>query len=161
MKNLSLKELIKRLLHIEDTPERTAFAYSLGVFLGFSPFLGFHTIGGVIIAFFFRLNRPAILLGVWSNTPWWIIPYYTFGTWVGMSLTGFRIESPALKEMLHLGMTGGFFSSEFWTSLASQWSFFVSFTVGSLILATLLALAVYPLSLKWIRFYRQKKVDRA
>ena len=41
-----LKDLIKKLLHIEDTPERTALAYSIGIFLGFSPFLGFHTLAG-------------------------------------------------------------------------------------------------------------------
>ena len=30
--------LIKKLLWIEDTPERTAMGFSIGVFLGFSPF---------------------------------------------------------------------------------------------------------------------------
>ena len=47
------------LLHIEDTPERTAAAFALGVFFGFSPFLGFHTILAIIFAFFLNLNRVA------------------------------------------------------------------------------------------------------
>lgn len=157
MKKISPKDLVKKLLHIEDTPERTALAYSIGIFLGFSPFLGFHTLTGLAIAFLFGLNRVAILLGVWSNTPWWIIPYYTFSTWVGMWLTGFRIESLALREVLRLGIDQGFFASEFWNCLSSQWGLLLSFNVGSLILATLLALAAYPLSLKWIKFYRKKR----
>ncbi|RPJ06656.1 MAG: DUF2062 domain-containing protein [Deltaproteobacteria bacterium] len=157
MKKIRLKELVQKLLHIEDTPERTALAYSVGVFFGFSPFLGFHTLAGLAIAFLFRLNRVAVLLGVWSNTPWWILPYYTLATWAGLKLTGFRMESSALREILRLGRDQGFFGSEFWNCLASQWGFFWSFTIGSSILSILLALAAYPFSLKWIRFYRHKK----
>jgi uncharacterized protein len=157
MRKISLKDLVKSLLHIEDTPERTALAYSIGVFLGFSPFLGFHTLAGLAVAFLFRLNRVAILLGVWSNAPWWVIPYYTLATSAGMWLTGFRIENSAIREILRLGMDRGFFDSEFWNCLASQWGFLWSFTLGSLIFTTLLALAAYPLSRGWIRFYRHRK----
>ncbi len=130
-----MKDLIKKLLHIDDTPERTALAYSIGVFLAFSPFLGFHTLAGLAIAFLFGLNRVAILLGVWTNNPWWIVPYYVMATWAGMWVTGFQI--------------------------ASQWGFLLSFGIGSFILCTLLSFIAYPLSLKWIKFYRsQKKRDR-
>ena len=49
------KALIRRwldaLLHIDDTPERTAAAFALGVFFGFSPLLGLHTILGIVFAF--------------------------------------------------------------------------------------------------------------
>jgi len=69
MKKVGFRALLQKLLQIEDTPERTALAFSVGVFLGFSPFLGFHTLSGLAIAFLFRLNRVAVLLGGWSNTP--------------------------------------------------------------------------------------------
>jgi len=151
------KDLVKKLLHIEDTPERTALAYSVGIFLGFSPFLGFHTLGGIAVAFLFGLNRVAVILGVWSNTPWWIVPYYVAATWAGIWITGFRIERGALEELFRLGVGKGFLGSDFWGCLTAQWGFLLSFTIGSLVLATLLSLAIYPLSLKWIRFYRSRR----
>ena len=151
------KNLIKKLLHIEDTPERTALAYSIGVFLGFSPFLGFHTLTGIAIAFLFKLNRVAILLGVWSNTPWWIVPYYTVATWMGMWIMGLQIDRAFLKEIFRLGMDQRFIRSDFWMRIASQWGLLLSFVIGSLILTTLLGLIAYPLSLKWIRFYRSRR----
>ncbi len=154
------KDLIRKLLHIEDTPERTALAYSIGIFLGFSPFLGFHTLGGIAVAFLFGLNRFAVLLGVWSNAPWWIIPYYVAATYTGMWVTGFRIERKALEEIFRLGVEKGLFEPDFWGCLTSQWGFLLSFTIGSLVLATLLGLAIYPLSLRWIKFYRRKKMKR-
>lgn len=151
------KDLIKGLLHIEDTPERTALAYSVGIFLGFSPFVGFHTLGGIAVAFLFGLNRVAVLLGVWSNTPWWIVPYYMTATWLGIWITGFRIEREALQGILRSGMQDGFLRSDFWGCLTSQWGFLLSFMIGSMVLATLLSLVLYPLSLKWIRFYRSRR----
>jgi uncharacterized protein (DUF2062 family) len=155
-----MKDLIKKLLHIDDTPERTALAYSIGIFLAFSPFLGFHTLAGLAIAFLFGLNRVAILLGVWTNNPWWIVPYYAMATWVGMWVTGFWVDWATLKGIFQLGMDQGFMGSDFWSRITSQWGLLLSFGIGSLILCTLLGLVSYPLSLKWIKFYRSRKKER-
>jgi len=155
-----IKDLVKKLLHIEDTPERTALAYSIGVFLGFSPFLGFHTLLGIAIAFLFKLNRVAVLLGAWSNIPWWLVPYYMVATWMGMWLMGFKINKSTFKEMFRTGVEQGFIGSDFWSQVASQWGLLLSFMIGSLILAALLSLIAYPLSLRWIKFYRLKKRKR-
>jgi uncharacterized protein len=63
-----VRRWLDALLHIQDTPERTAAAFAVGVFFGFSPFLGLHTVLGVVFAFLFNLNRVAVLLGV--SRPW-------------------------------------------------------------------------------------------
>jgi len=152
-----LKGLIKQLLHIEDTPERTALAYALGVFLGFSPFLGFHTIAGIAIAFLFRMNRVAVLLGAWTNLPWWIIPYYTVATWVGMKVIGFQFDPGEFGEIFRFGLNKGFIQSAFWGRLASQSGLLLSFGIGSLILGAILSVIAYPVSLKCITFYRSKR----
>ena len=151
------KDLMRKLLHVEDTPERTALAFSIGVFLGFSPFLGLHTLAAIGAAFLFGLNRVALLLGAWTNTPWWIVPYYTFATWVGMKVMGVRIEGGMLKEIFKIGVDQGFMRSDFWNRVTSQWGLLASFLVGSLILAALFSLLAYPLSLKLIRMYRLRK----
>ena len=75
-----VRRWLDALLHIEDTPQRTAAAFALGVFFGFSPFLGLHTLLGILFAFLLNLNRVAVLLGVYSNLPWIIAPYYAFAT---------------------------------------------------------------------------------
>ena len=83
-----IRRWLDALLHIDDTPERTAAAFALGVFFGFSPFLGFHTILGILFAFLLNLNRVAVLLGVYSNLPWLLAPYYFFTTrFVGAPIT--------------------------------------------------------------------------
>lgn len=155
---IRLKESIKKLLQIEDTPERTALAYSIGIFLGFSPFLGLHTISGIGIAFLFGLNRIAVLLGVWTNTPWGLLPYYTLATWLGTKLLGYKLDYSTFREILDLGTRKGFLSMDFWNGIYSQKGLFLSFNMGSLLLSSLLALIAYPLSLKWIKFYRSRVI---
>ena len=90
----SRKALIRRwldtLLHVADTPERTAAAFAMGVFFGFSPFLGFTRCSAIIVAFLFNLNRVAALLGVYSNLPWIIAPYYAIVTMIGATITRTR-----------------------------------------------------------------------
>src|SRR5215210_8267328 len=83
---------LEQLLHTHDTPERTAVAYAVGVFFGFSPFLGLHTILGLVVAFAFDLNRVAVLLGVYSNLPWILPAYYTLATMFGAALL--RVDVP-------------------------------------------------------------------
>src|SRR5439155_848286 len=94
-----IRRWLDALLHIEDTPERTAAAFALGVFFGFSPFLGLHTLLGILFAFLLNLNRVAVLLGVYSNLPWVIAPYYAFTTVLGAQITGHR-SPPGFKSQI-------------------------------------------------------------
>ena len=82
----SPRRWIQVLLHVNDTPTRTAAAYAVGVFFGFNPFFGLHTIGALAVAFAFNLNRVAVLLGVYSNLPWIIVPFYASATMLGLRL---------------------------------------------------------------------------
>jgi uncharacterized protein len=89
---------LDQLLHTHDTPQRTAAAYAVGVFFGFSPFLGLHTILGLIVAFAFGLNRVAVLLGIYSNLPWVLPAYYTLTTMGGAALLGTDVPPRLLRD---------------------------------------------------------------
>ena len=78
-----LERWMESLLHIHDTPERTAAAFGVGVAIGFSPFLGLHLLIGLALAFVFNLNRVAVLAGLWINLPWFMGPYYAAATALG------------------------------------------------------------------------------
>src|SRR6476619_6170609 len=111
-----IRRWLDRLLHIDDTPERTAAAFALGVFFGFSPFLGLHTLLGVLFAFLLNLNRVAVLLGIYSNLPWFLGPYYAITTMVGAQITGHRIPRGfrmQLRDLFELSL----FHTEFWHRL--------------------------------------------
>lgn len=152
-----MKELVRKLIHVDDKPERIALAFSIGIFLGFSPFLGLHTVCALAISFLFNFNKIAILIGVWFNSPWWLVPYYLFATKIGMILIGYSIDWVAVKGIFQTGLEIGFIKRDFWNLLLSQGGLFWSFLIGSLILSLIFSLIAYPLSLKLLRYYRSKR----
>jgi uncharacterized protein len=153
------KALVRRwldaLLHIDDTPERTAAAFALGVLFGFSPLLGLHTVLGILFAFLLNLNRVAVLLGVYSNLPWVIAPYYAFATMAGATITGHKLP-PGLKSQLGALFELTVFGSAFWRELITilkplLWPYVVGSTCGAIVLAAI----AYPLALAFVTSRRR------
>ncbi len=144
---------LRRLLALDDTPERIALAFSVGVFLSFSPLLGLHTILGLTIAFVFGLNRPAVLIGVFVNNPWTIVPIYTAGAYVGWYLFGFPtpVELPDFhwNNLWHFAI---------WRNIIKQWPVLKPLVLGSTILSFVAGGISYPLAL-WV--VRQGRAYRA
>jgi uncharacterized protein (DUF2062 family) len=143
-----------QLLHTHDTPERTALAYAVGVFFGFSPFLGLHTVLGLIVAFVFSLNRVAVLLGIYSNLPWILPAYYTVATMLGAALLRVDIPPGLLKELRDAldGVTWGEFRSLAKALTPMLWAY----ALGSIMGAGVLAIAAYRASLTMIVAHRRR-----
>jgi len=153
------KSLVRRwmgqLLHVDDTPERTAAAFALGVFIGFSPFLGLHTILGIMFAFLLNVNRVAVLLGVYSNLPWFLAPYYAIATTMGAMMTGHRLP-PGFKTQITALFELSLFHGEFWRQLITILKpLLIPYAVGSTLDALILACVSYPLALAFVTSRRR------
>ncbi len=143
------------LLHIADTPERTAAAFALGVFFGFSPFLGLHTLLALVVAFLLNMNRVAVLIGVYANLPWFLAPYYAIATMVGAELTGRRLP-PGFRRQLGRLFELSLLHEEFWHRLTVMMRPFVwPYTVGSLFCGAVLAAAAYHVALAFVTSRRR------
>ena len=94
---MAIRDKLRQILKVKDTPHRIAIAFALGVFMGISPLLGLHTIGAFFIAWLLRLNRLVAVVGVYITNPWTIVPIYTFCIWIGASLTGLERIIPAIN----------------------------------------------------------------
>ena len=145
---------LDQLLHTHDTPERTAAAYAVGVFFGFSPFLGLHTVLGVIVAFLFNLNRVAVLLGIYSNLPWILPAYYTLTTMAGAAILRVDIPPGLLRELK--AALDGVSWGEFRTLVKALTPLLWAYALGSTIGALALALVAYRASLTMIVAHRRR-----
>jgi uncharacterized protein (DUF2062 family) len=143
---------IKRLLSLDDTPERIAKAFALGVFLAFSPLIGLHAFLGVMLPFFFSLNRFALLLGVFINNPWTLIPIYAAGTYLGGLLIGF----PSMPTQSSFEWEA-LWSDVFWRQLAGHWHILKPMILGSFVLSILLSAFSYFSALYLIRQRRARR----
>jgi hypothetical protein len=88
------------LLHLDDPPWRVALALAVGVFISFTPFLGFQTLLALLVATVARLNAAVVVTGTWLNLPWFMPFVYAgalkLGAWLLRDLHSFADWSLAL-----------------------------------------------------------------
>lgn len=147
---------IRRLLAIDDPPERTALAFSVGVFITFSPLLGLHTVIATVLAFLFRLNKVAIYVGTYINNPFTLVPIIIVSYGIGAFILGrpLRIPEEGMELLKHPHpLTGSYYRQLFTTS----WHLIEPFAIGAMALSVVCSVVSYPLTLRWLRRHRSRK----
>lgn len=141
----TVKNQLRRFAALDDTPERIALAFSIGVFISFSPLLGLHTVLGMFIAVFFGLNRMAVLTGLWVNNPWTLLPVYSAATYLGRKLVGFPTVSLPMFHFHEL------WHARYWIELAHDWPILKPLALGSIVLSITAGSLAYAITLLWLR----------
>jgi uncharacterized protein (DUF2062 family) len=149
-----MRHWLDQMLHTRDTPERTAAAFALGVFFGFSPLLGLHTVLGLVFAFALNLNRVAVLLGIYSNLPWILPAYYSAATALGAAILRVPIKPRLLTELT------GALANGSWTDFRRlahaltplAWAYALGSTIGAIIVS----LIAYRVALTMIVAHRRR-----
>jgi len=144
-----IRSHLARLLHLEESPRRTALAFAVGVFIAFSPTYGLHTLSVLFCAWAFRLNAAALLAGSLINNPWTLVPVLGATLWTGVQLTGLP-EVPSAN----------------WTDV-SMMVFYeqikpyaAPFFLGGFLLSAIGAAVSYPVAYLAITTHRKQRAQR-
>jgi uncharacterized protein len=150
------RSTFRRLLAIDDPPERTALAFSIGVFIAFSPLLGLHTIMATVVAFAFRFNKIAIYAGTFlNNPPLTLVPIIIVSYAIGALIMGRPLSIP--EEGVRLLKNPDIFSGDYYRQVFVQsWYLVEPFAVGATVLSVVCSLLAYPITLKMLRLYRNR-----
>ncbi|HXV67809.1 MAG TPA: DUF2062 domain-containing protein [Nitrospira sp.] len=139
----SFRALLRQVLHLQESPQRTALAFAIGVFIAFSPAYGFHTLMVVLCTWLFGLNFVALLTGAFVNNPWTIVPILGASYWTGAIVLG-RTDSPSFSWH-DLSLTGIY---------EQVLPYAVPFVLGGLILSVIGGLLSYPAAYLLIQKHR-------
>jgi uncharacterized protein (DUF2062 family) len=147
----------RRLLALDDPPERTALAFSIGVFIAFSPLLGLHTILATLVAFLFRFNKIAVYTGTFLNNPFiTLVPIIISSYAIGAFLLGRPLRIPAqglaLLQQPHL-LTAEYYRKVF----HERWYIVWPVTIGGTVLAVVCSLIAYPVTSSLLRARKRTK----
>jgi uncharacterized protein (DUF2062 family) len=156
-----ISSALRRLLAIDDPPERTALAFSIGVFIAFSPFLGLHTILATVIALSFRFNKIAIYVGTFINNPLFtlvpiIFASYAIGAYLIGKPLGLSEEKLALLRDPRL-LDGGYWRTLF----RESWDVLLPFSIGGTVLSVIGSAIAYPVTLRFLRMRGRRKERKA
>ncbi len=135
-----------RLARLKSTPDAIARGMALGVFIGFTPFFGFHILIALSLAFVLRQNKIAAFVGVWVTNPVTAPFIYALEYEIGRMLLG--------KPVIGIAI----FNRELnWDTAVQLGSPLV---LGSIVLGLPVALISYALTLRLIPWLRQYRIPR-
>ena len=150
----------RRLLALDDPPERTALAFAIGVFIAFSPFLGLHTILATLVAFLFRFNKIAVYTGTFINNPLLtLVPIIIASYAIGAFILGrpLQIPAPGIELLKHPHpLTAAYYHQLF----RESWDIVWPFSIGGMVLSVVCSLIAYPVTSSLLRARQNAKAAK-
>jgi hypothetical protein len=131
-----LREFYARFISLNGDPRKISMGMAIGVFVGVTPTIPFHTIIIVMLIFIFRQNLTAALLGAWITNPITIPLFYAteykLGSYLlGMQPCGMLLTECSMNAILRVG-----------------WNIFCPLQLGGIILAPIFAIPAYLITHK-------------
>jgi len=142
-----LKALFVRLKELQGDPRYIAIGMAIGVFVGVTPTIPFHTVIALALAFIFRGSTPAAAIGVWFANPVTIPIFYIGSFKLGMLILNkpipFDVKFESITELMSLGL-----------------DVTIAMIVGGAILGILPAIIAYILTYRIMTRVREKAKKR-
>jgi hypothetical protein len=160
-----IRQKARHILHLDESPRNLAQAFAVGVFVGFSPFLGFHTVMVLLLAWAFRLNKIAALAGTFINNPWTIAFVYIGPTWLmvvvekamGVEMPPFNYET-LQEQFVRTTEMYQVWQPIFWKTFAAEFRPYIhAFVIGTCIAGLIAAVIAYFAAYFGIKYYRKTR----
>jgi len=139
-----------KLFRIDDTPQKIAIGLGIGVFSGVLPGTG--PIAALFLAFIFRVNRAAALLGSILTNTWLSIPVFLLSLKAGAALTGFKYQETR-------GQWEALLKDFRWTKLLnfSAYGVIGPILIGYFAIALCVGAVFYVAALAAVTYFRKRK----
>ena len=142
-----LKDLFVRIKELQGDPRYVATGMAIGVFVGVTPTIPFHTLIAIATAFILRGSKPAAAIGVWFANPITIPIFYIGSFKVGTLILNrpipFDVKFESISALMTLGL-----------------DVTIAMIVGGAVLGILPAIVAYILTYRIVTTVREKARKR-
>ncbi len=150
---MSLKRALRfqwlKIVRLQEEAGSLAWGMALGVFIGMTPTVPFHSAAALVLAPLLRVSPVTACLGVWVMNPLTIAPLYVAAYKVGEFLL--FPGAPLIFPETHT----------YKTLLLLLWQGGLALQVGGILIAIPPAIISYFLTLWAVQRYRQQKARKA
>ena len=153
---------LRKLLQLDDTPESIALGAAVGMFIAWTPTVGIQMVMVFLLALVIPMNRLAAVIFIYISNPLTMIPLYYLSYLLGLQILGdqgmsydeFLVFFNEIQEVAS--------RETFWTAMKvflEQLGYPVlkALTLGGTLIGILTAIPTYPLTLKWVKGYRNSR----
>lgn len=148
---LFLKRIYDRFIRIRGTPREISLGFALGLFIGFSPTMGFQIAMGVLAAALLKCSKIAAAIGVQVTNPLTAPFIYSLTYVIGAGITG--LEKPFV-------WTGALDLDTLVDMLEKAPGILLALTVGGVIIGSPIAVAGYFISHGAVNRYQERIRER-
>jgi len=142
-----LKTLFVRIKKLQGDPRYIATGMAIGVFVGVTPTIPFHTVIAIALAFILRGSKPAAAIGVWFanpvTIPFFYIGSFKLGTLILNKPIPFDVKFESITALMTLGL-----------------DVTIAMIIGGAILGILPAIIAYILTYRIMTTVREKARKR-
>ena len=150
---MALRRLLRyhwlKFLRLQEDPRKLAWGMALGVFIGITPTIPFHTVATLSLAALLRVSPVTAFLGIQVGNPLTAPALYLAAYKVGQFLL-YRGQPLVFPE-----------SNSFKAWICVLWQGGVALQVGGVIIAIPPAIAAYFLTMWMVQRYRRRKAEKA
>lgn len=150
--------VVHRILHADDPPRKIALGAAIGMFITFTPTVGFQMILVVFLAWLLRANKLVGIPIVWLSNPVTIIPIYYPCYLLGCFILG--VDSIGVEDWPTVEQLSG----GWWDKVTVFWAFtldiFWGLWIGGIIVGGILGSVTYGVVLTVVKKYRKVRPVR-
>jgi len=150
---------MRSVVTLHGSPEAIALGTAIGVFIAFTPTVGFQMALGAFFATLVGANRPAAMIPAWITNPLTIPPVFAFTYWLGSFIWPgpsvdevYRRLVIAVRNLSHYGFHE--IHKQFAEFFLIGVDIYVAMFIGGVIVGGVCAAVSYPLTLWAVRRYR-------
>ena len=143
-------------------PEAIALGFSIGVFVGFLPLIGLQMALAAILAAFFKANPAIAMIPVWITNPLTMMPIFLFTYRVGALWVPGPDEARVQSQLRQIMRKLDRHALYDLPSQLREWALigrniFIPLMIGGAIVGLLGGLIAYPILLRVVKRYRQRR----
>lgn len=150
--------LVHRVLGLDDTPHRIALGVAIAIWLTWTPTIGLQTVATMALCGLFGANKVVGLPFVWISNPATIVPIYypsyRLGCWLLRRAPDEGLEALAAAAAVTDGVLERIYA--WYAAIAPM---FAELWIGSIAIASPLALGTYLVVRRAVVSYRQRYHD--
>lgn len=153
---------VYKVLHADDPPHQLALGIGIGMFVTFTPTIGFQMGIVVFLAWLLRANKLVGVPLVWISNPFTLVPIYYACYWVGCRLLNMQTIGDEFWDRMMSDWESLTLTQPTWSQRVYFWwerllDIATPLWVGCIVVGLVLGVISYYVSLFAIRNYRLKR----
>lgn len=155
------KYYFTRFKRLRGTPKALAGGTAIGVFIGLTPTIPFHTILIVFLAFVTRSSVFAGIIVSWLvSNPLTYLPIYYFSALIGNHITPYEINLEKVQLLLNEILSGGSLQNALTIAVGLGYEAMVVLIIGGIFLALPFTGVSYYLALRFFIKLQKKRISK-